>query len=52
MRTSRLPMEKVVDDVAAMGFSKEQVRGVVKKLTENGQSVDLNVILDRLMNPR
>jgi len=45
-------MEKVVDDVAAMGFSKEQVRGVVKKLTENGQSVDLNVILDRLMNPR
>ena len=52
MRTSRLPMEKVVDDVAAMGFSKEQVRGVVKKLTENGQSVDLNIILDRLMNPR
>ena len=52
MRTSRLPIEKVVDDVAAMGFSKEQVRGVVKKLTENGQSVDLNIILDRLMNPR
>lgn len=33
-----------------MGFSKEQVRATVRKLTENGQSVDLNVVLDKLMN--
>jgi hypothetical protein len=33
-----------------MGFSKDQVRAVVRRLTENGQSVDLNIVLDKLMN--
>lgn len=33
-----------------MGFSREQIRATVRKLTENGQSVDLNVVLDKLMN--
>lgn len=47
---NRVPIDDVVDKVATMGFSREQVRATVRKLTENGQSVDLNVVLDKLMN--
>lgn len=47
---SRVPIDDVVDKVSTMGFSREQVRATVRKLTENGQSVDLNVVLDKLMN--
>lgn len=43
-----LPFERVVDDVAAMGFSRERVRAVLRDLAESGQSIDLNVVLDRL----
>jgi hypothetical protein len=32
-----------------MGFSRAEVDVVVRKLTEKGQSVELNVIIDRLM---
>jgi L-tryptophan--pyruvate aminotransferase len=45
-----VPIDDVIDKVATMGFSKEQVRATVCKLTENGQNVDLNVVLDKLMN--
>lgn len=45
-----MPIDKVVDDVAAMGFERNVVREVVNTLTANGQSVDLNVVLDKLMN--
>lgn len=45
-----MPIDDVVEKVATMGFSRDQVRATVRKLTENGQSVDLNVVLDRLMN--
>merc|ERR1719375_476033 len=48
--SSRVPIEKVVEDVAAMGFTRQAVRDVVRRLTENGQSVDLNIVLDQLMN--
>ncbi len=48
--TSKVPVEKVVDDLALMGFAKDDVRAVIKRLAENGQSVDLNVVLDKLMN--
>lgn len=48
----RVPIDDVVDKVSAMGFRRDQVRAMVKKLTENGQSVDLNVVLDKLMNDR
>ena len=48
--TSKMPVDKVVDDVSAMGFSKDDVRAVIKRLAESGQSVDLNVVLDKLMN--
>jgi len=45
-----VPIEKVVEDVSAMGFTRQAVRDVVRRLTENGQSVDLNIVLDQLMN--
>lgn len=47
---NRLPIDDVVEKVATMGFSRDQVRATVRKLTENGQSVDLNVVLDKLTN--
>ena len=48
--SSRVPIERVVEDVAAMGFTKDAVRAVIRHLTESGQSVDLNIVLDQLMN--
>lgn len=47
---NRLPVDDVVDKVVAMGFRRDLVRATVKKLTENGQLADLNVVLDKLMN--
>uniref|UniRef100_A0A0D9Y3U4 DUF1421 domain-containing protein n=1 Tax=Oryza glumipatula TaxID=40148 RepID=A0A0D9Y3U4_9ORYZ len=47
---NRVPVDDVVEKVATMGFSREQVRATVRRLTENGQNVDLNVVLDKLMN--
>uniref|UniRef100_A0A0E0KZ10 DUF1421 domain-containing protein n=1 Tax=Oryza punctata TaxID=4537 RepID=A0A0E0KZ10_ORYPU len=47
---NRVPIDDVVDKVATMGFSREQVRAAVRQLTESGQNVDLNVVLDKLMN--
>ena len=49
---NRVPLDDVVEKVATMGFSTEQVRATVRRLTENGQNVDLNVVLDKLMNGR
>lgn len=43
-----VPIEKVIDDVAVMGFSRAQVRQVLQELAAEGKSVDLNVVLDRL----
>eukprot|EP00249_Psilotum_nudum_P022897 c28684_g1_i1 orf=452-2146(+) len=50
LSTNRVSVDEVIEKVSAMGFSKDQVRAVVRRLTENGQSVDLNIVLDRLMN--
>ncbi|KAL2528979.1 transcriptional regulator DEF1-like [Forsythia ovata] len=47
---NRVPIDDVIDKVTTMGFSQDLVRATVRKLTENGQSVDLNVVLDKLMN--
>ncbi|XP_050224567.1 uncharacterized protein LOC126674198 isoform X2 [Mercurialis annua] len=47
---SRVAVDDVVDQVVAMGFRRDTVRATVKKLTENGQSVDLNAVLDKVMN--
>ena len=43
---------QVIDDVSSMGFSRHEVHGVISDLMDNGQSVDLNVVLDRLMRAR
>jgi hypothetical protein len=43
-----VPIERVIDDVAVMGFSREEVRGVLRELAARGENVDLNVVLDRL----
>ncbi|KAJ0113736.1 hypothetical protein Patl1_02806 [Pistacia atlantica] len=47
---NRVPVDDVVDKVTSMGFPRDHVRATVRKLTENGQSVDLNIVLDKLMN--
>lgn len=47
---NRVPIEDVIDKVTSMGFPRDHVRATVRRLTENGQSVDLNVVLDKLMN--
>lgn len=49
-QTHTVPLEKVIDDIVNMGFSRHEVRGVVTKLMDSGQSIDLNIVLDRLMN--
>lgn len=46
---NKVPIEDVVEKVTNMGFPRDQVRATVRRLTENGQSVDLNVVLDKLM---
>ena len=48
--SSRVPIERVVEDVAAMGFARHQVRDTVRRLTESGEAVDLNKVLDSLMS--
>ena len=48
--TKAVPLERVIDDVSSMGFSRGDVRAAVASLMAQGQSVDLNVVLDRLMN--
>ncbi|CAN0924501.1 hypothetical protein LINGRAHAP2_LOCUS34224 [Linum grandiflorum] len=47
---NRVPVDDVIDKVATMGFPRDQVHEAVRRLTENGQAVDLNVVLDKLMN--
>ncbi|CAA6661227.1 unnamed protein product [Spirodela intermedia] len=47
---NRVPVDDVVERVTSMGFPRDLVRETVRRLTENGQSVDLNVVLDKLMN--
>lgn len=45
-----IPTDDVIDHIVAMGFRRDIVRATVKKMTDNGQSVELNVVLDKLMN--
>eukprot|EP00798_Chlamydomonas_sp_ICE-L_P024544 gene24544-10152_t len=47
--TSRsVPLEQVITDISHMGFDRGQINAVITSLQRNGQSVDLNVILDKL----
>ncbi|KAJ0047934.1 hypothetical protein Pint_15510 [Pistacia integerrima] len=50
--TNSVQVDDVVEKVVAMGFRRDLVRATVRNLTENRQSVDLNVVLDKLMNSR
>ena len=52
VRNVSVSMDKVVEDFANMGFTREQVRGVIRTMQDSGKEVDLNQVLDRLMNPR
>ncbi|XP_061373567.1 uncharacterized protein LOC133315895 [Gastrolobium bilobum] len=47
---NKVSIDDVVDKVSSMGFPRDHVRATVRKLTDNGQSVDLNAVLDKLMN--
>ncbi|KAK0588693.1 hypothetical protein LWI29_004236 [Acer saccharum] len=47
---NRVPLDDVIDRVTTMGFPRDHVRATVRKMTESGQSVDLNMVLDKLMN--
>ncbi|KAJ7271440.1 hypothetical protein O6H91_21G029600 [Diphasiastrum complanatum] len=50
VQQNRGHVDDVVEKVAAMGFSRDQARAVIRRLAENGQSADLNVVLDKLTN--
>jgi len=45
---SAVPVERVIDDIAVMGFSREEVRNVLREMAAQGKPVDMNVVLDRL----
>ena len=47
---NRMSSDDVVDKIEAMGFRRDLVRETVRKLTDNGLSADLNIVLDKLMN--
>ncbi|CAN4079208.1 unnamed protein product [Withania somnifera] len=47
---NRVPIDDVVDKVTNMGFPRDHVRATVRRLTDSGQAVDLNTVLDKLMN--
>lgn len=51
-QTRTVPLEQIITDIAHMGFERHQVMAVVNQLQQAGQSVDLNIILDRLTNGR
>ncbi|KAF7838293.1 vegetative cell wall protein gp1 isoform X2 [Senna tora] len=43
-------IEDIVENAVAMGFRRDTVKATVKKLTENEQRVDLNLVLDSLIS--
>jgi Holliday junction resolvasome RuvABC DNA-binding subunit len=47
-RTQSVPLEKLIDDIAVMGFSRNDVRRVIDDMRQSGQSIDINVVVDRL----
>lgn len=42
-------LDRIVNDIVAMGFSHGQVMGVVRQLQSSGQGLEMNVIIDKLM---
>lgn len=45
-----VPLEKIITDIAAMGFDGRHVMDVVASMQSSGKSVDLNAIIDRLQS--
>lgn len=45
---NQVGVDDVIDKVSAMGYSRAQVTAAVQRLRENGQQIDLNVVLDKL----
>lgn len=50
LQPNRSPLDEVVAKVVAMGFPRDQVHVVIRRLMEKGQSIDMNAVLDTLMN--
>jgi hypothetical protein len=42
-------MERVVNDVARMGFHPDEVRRTVQRIQSSGEKVNMNAVLDKLM---
>ncbi|KAH8974684.1 hypothetical protein BDL97_01G114200 [Sphagnum fallax] len=49
LSTNQVAINEIITKVASMGFSKDQVHTIIRKLIDNRQSVDLNIVLDELM---
>lgn len=48
--SNHLPHDGIIEKAAAMGFSRDEVRSVIRRLTDRGGFVDMNVVLDTLTN--
>jgi len=44
------PMDRIVHDVAKMGFHPDEVRRTIQRIQASGKNVDMNTVLDRLMH--
>jgi len=38
VQSSKMPIDRAVEDLAAMGFTRDEVRACIRSLTENGQA--------------
>ncbi len=43
-----MPLDQIIMDICQMGFERHQVMSIISGLEKRGETVDLNVILDRL----
>lgn len=45
-----MTVDQVVSEVSSMGFAPYQVKDVIREMINDGQNIDLNVVIDRLTN--
>lgn len=48
--TKTMTVDQVVNEVSSMGFAPYQVKDVIRDMINDGQNIDLNVVIDRLTN--
>lgn len=48
--TNAVPLEHMIADFANMGFTRGQVLNVVGSMSQRGENIDVNTVLDRLMH--